>query len=105
MKPVILSADGPRAVYMVPDEVADKLYAYCLEFCNEWLPKSPDAAKYRVKFPDGDIGLRYCEAGFIEYLNTWIFPDRPSWPVEGYDCVRNVRELPPEYRGAPSFNF
>lgn len=32
MKEVILSADGDSIVYLVPDEVADNLIEYCMEF-------------------------------------------------------------------------
>ena len=33
MKNVLLSADGDISVFSVPDEVADHLEKYCLEFC------------------------------------------------------------------------
>lgn len=47
MKRILLSADGEISVFNVPDEVADNLEQYCLEFCRDWLYKSPDAKKYR----------------------------------------------------------
>ena len=40
MKEVILSADGDSILYLVPDEVADNLWEYCIDFCdnlNEWV--------------------------------------------------------------------
>ena len=49
MKNVLLSADSAISMYVVPDEVADHLKEYCLEFCCNWLYKSPNIAKYRVK--------------------------------------------------------
>lgn len=36
MKNVIISADGDRMVYSVPNMVAERLEQYCMEFCNEW---------------------------------------------------------------------
>ena len=47
MKNVLLSADSEISVFAVPDPVADHLEKYCLEFCRNWLHKSPDAEKYR----------------------------------------------------------
>ena len=35
MKEVILSADGDSIVYSVPDEVANDLRKYCIEFCDK----------------------------------------------------------------------
>ena len=104
MKPVILSADGPLTVYMVPDEVADNLLDYCKEFCNKWLPNSPDAAKYRLPSSDGRFVLCYSDADFIEYLNTYIFPDQPSRRLPGL-VVRWIEELPRKCRDLPHFNF
>ncbi len=68
MKNVILSADGDRVVYSVPDDVADNLDRYCNQFCNEWLHTSPNAKKYRVE----DV-VCYNEADFIDYLNKWVY--------------------------------
>ena len=45
MKNVILSADGDRMVWSVPDVVAANLEEYCMEFCCRWLRESPDAAR------------------------------------------------------------
>jgi hypothetical protein len=47
MKEVILSADGDRVVYLVPDVVADNLKKYCLNFCTKWIRTDPHAKKYR----------------------------------------------------------
>ena len=78
MKQVILSADYEKIIYLVPDIVADHLREYCMEFCNEWLWKED----------------------FIEYLNTYIFPDQPSTFVKnlGFD-------IPKQYQHLPYFNF
>ena len=47
MKYVVLSADGDRMVYLVPDAVAEDLERYCMDFCDKWLWESPEAARYR----------------------------------------------------------
>ncbi len=45
MKNILLSADNEIGVFSVPDKVADNLEQYCLEFCCNWLHRSPKAAK------------------------------------------------------------
>ena len=52
MKNVILSSEGDSIVYSVPDTVADNLRKYCIEFCDKWLWKSPNAEKYRHIDPE-----------------------------------------------------
>ena len=49
MKNIVISADGDRKVYSVPDVVANDLQKYCSEFCNEWIWSSPYAKKYRTR--------------------------------------------------------
>ena len=73
LKEVILSADGDSVVYSVPDAVANNLESYCNTFCNQWMQTSPAAEKYK-------IGGVYCynEADFIDYLNTYLFPEQKS---------------------------
>ena len=99
MKQVILSADYDKVVYLVPDIVADHLREYCMEFCNEWLWKAKEASKYRQMVGD-EVGVCYNEEDFIEYLNTYIFPDQPSTFVKnlGFD-------IPKQYQHLPYFNF
>ena len=103
MKNVILSADGDRMVYSVPDAVADNLEKYCMEFID-WLEASPDAKKYRRKGV-----LWYDESDFILYLNKYVFPHSPK---EQSVYVKNLslgntyaRNVPSEYKDCPSFNF
>ena len=97
MKQVILSADGPAKVYLVPDRVADNLEDWCFLFCSGWLPTAPEAAKYRV-----GGGLCYNEDDFIEYLNTVEFPDEPSTLVEE---IAWETPIPEKYADCPRFNF
>ncbi len=100
MKYILLSADSETFVYLVPDEVADNLRKYCIEFCNKWLLKSPNAKKYRIK-----NSLCYNEVDFIDYLNTWIFPDTPSKFIESIGWVNSKEDIPSEYRECEFFNF
>ncbi|MBR5379170.1 MAG: hypothetical protein IK140_01400 [Clostridia bacterium] len=99
MKKVILSADGPLGLYLVPDIVADSLHEYCLAFCD-WLNDSPDAAKYRHFSKDIGTYIAYSQEDFIDYLNKYVFPMDQSeklaeigWPLQD------------EYKTLPRFNF
>jgi len=96
MKNIVISADGESKVYSVPDEVADNLTKYCIDFIG-WLRDSPDAKNYRI-----DGLLRYNEDDFIEYLNAWIFPNEKSMFVKNLGWVDL---LPPPYTDCPEFNF
>ena len=101
MKNVIISADGDRMVYSVPDIVADNLDEYCIEFCDKWLRTSPHAKKYRVNGV-----LCYNERDFIEYLNRFRFSGAQSVWIENLGPT-GMDELPvPErYKDCPVFHF
>lgn len=103
MKNVLLSADSEISVYTVPDEVADNLAKYCLEFCGDWLHNSPEAARYRVKIGN-TTGVCYTEKDFIDYLNNYVCSER-STLIKTLDGVYDCDELPEEYAGLPYFNF
>ncbi len=100
MKNVVISADGDRKVYSVPDVVADNLRKYCIEFCDNWLRNSPHAKKYRI----GE-GCCFDEDDFIEYLNTWVFPNEKSVLVENLGLIDFDSKLPAPYTDCPQFNF
>ena len=103
MKRVLLSADAEISVFSVPDEVADNLNQYCMEFCKNWLHKSPDAEKYRVKMGD-EVGVCFTEKDFIEYLNQYICKEKSSL-ITTLTNIYPEEELPEEYVGLPYFNF
>ena len=104
MKRVLLSADSEISVFSVPDEVADDLERYCSEFCCNWLHKSPDAAKYRVKM--GTVtGVRYNEKDFIDYLNQYICEEQSSLITTLTNVYSYEGNLPEEYISLPYFNF
>ena len=100
MKNVLLSADGCLSVYAVPNIVADDLEKYCLEFCSEWLWKSPHAESYRV-----DGVACYTEEDFIKYLNKWVFPDTPSGLIAELKGIYNPADVPQRYKNCAWFNF
>jgi len=100
---VLLSADSEISVFAVPDEVADNLAQYCLEFCGNWLHESPDAAKYRVKMGN-IIGVCYTEKDFIDYLNQYICSEHSAL-IKTFDNVYDCDKLPEEYIELPYFNF
>lgn len=103
MKNVLLSADNEIKLFSVPDEIADNLEQYCLEFCCNWLHKSPKAAKYRVKM--GDMtGVCYSEKDFIDYLNQYVCEEQ-SKQIKTLVDVYDENALPEEYAGLPYFNF
>ena len=103
MKNVLLSAASAISLFSVPDKVADNLEKYCLDFCCDWLHKSPDAAKYRVQMGD-TAGVCYSEKDFIDYLNQYIC-DEQSTLIATFANVYSEENLPKEYIGLPYFNF
>lgn len=100
MKYVLLSADNSPSVYSVPNEVADNLRKYCIDFCNKWLYESPHAKKYHR-----GGGVCYDEKDFIEYLNKWIFPNMPSVFIETLEWIDSEKDIPEKYKGCDWFNF
>lgn len=100
MKKIIISSDGDSIVYLVPDDVADNLKRYCIEFCDRWMKTSPYAKEYRIKG-----GFCYTEADFIKYLNKYIFPEQKSVFVKNLGWTDLGKNLPDKYKDYPYFNF
>ena len=100
MKNVVIGADGDRKVYSVPDVVADNLEKYCNDFCTKWLWESPHAEKYRTS-----VSVCYNEDDFIEYLNTWLFPDERSVLIKNLGWIDFGDTLPKPFDECPEFNF
>ena len=121
MKNVILSADGDRMVWSVPDVVAANLEEYCMEFCCRWLHnirseerrvgilcwlrESPDAAQYRTPMESGEVLCCYNESDFIKYLDQFLFPGQPCVFVENIGDMSLELPVPERYRDCPEFNF
>ena len=102
MREVLLSHDDKVLMYAVPDEVAEHLEEYCLEFATNWIWKNPYGEKL-LKEINGIKCAVYGATDFIDYLNEWIFPDQKSTLIRQLDYFDY--ELPDEYRGYPQFNF
>lgn len=102
MKNVLLSADGEISVFSVPDDVADNLERYCLEFCD-WVHSNAAAEKYLVK-TEGIACVCFDENTFIDYLNEYVCEER-STLVATFSGVYDECDLPEEYVGLPYFNF
>lgn len=98
MKNVVLSADGERSIYLVPDEAADNLDEISFKPFYGWLENDPSAEKYRT-------GQGYCfdETAFIEYL-AQRFPDTPPRFVEALGIDFGA-PLPERYKDCPALNF
>ena len=100
MKEVILSADGDSFVYRVPDDVAENLSDYCIEFCDRWMKTSPEARKYKIRG-----GYCFDQSDFIDYLNRYVFPDERSVLVKNLGDTNLGKKLPAAYKNHPYFNF
>ena len=100
MKKVILGTEQVWSVYEVPDPVAENLEEYCLDFCENWLYSSPDAARYRTCG-----GLCYDQSDFIDYLNRYVFPEEPSRWIQEVPQGNFPKNLPKEYQKLPCFIF
>lgn len=100
MKNVVLSADGDRFVYSVPDAVADQLEEYCMYFCCHWLKMSPQFEQY-----SRNGVLYYTEKDFIQYLNEYVFPEQPSILIKNLGWIEYDAVLPEPYKNYPAFNF
>ena len=118
MKKVLLGDDYDCNVYLVPNEVADNLRKYCMEYCDWLRGASPEAERLRKRrrpTPDADHFVRF-------YLNKIRFPQYESKLVEELDGVRSPikfedmpdgsfrdefmanTNLPDRYRNNPAYN-
>ena len=102
MKEVLLSHDDKVLMYSVPDEVADRLEDYCLEFSANWIWKNPNGAKLLKNIRGIKVAV-YGAPDFIDYLNGWIFPEQQSKLIKQLDYYE--WELPNEYKKYPQYNF
>lgn len=102
MKEVLLSHDDKVLMYSVPDEVAEHLHEYCMEFCANWIWKNPNGSKL-LKNIRGQAVAVYGASDFIDYLNEWLFPEQQSMLISQLDYYDY--ELPDEYKNYPQFNF
>ncbi len=108
MKKVLLGGVYSCNVYLVPNEVADNLDDYCMEYC-EWLRgTSPEAERLRKKYPPFPGDERFVKV----YLNKVKFPQYESKLVEELEIVGGCiidysmpnPNLPDRYRNNPEYN-
>ena len=104
MKEVILSHDSKALLYLVPEEVAEQLEDYCMDFACRWIWEDPRGAALLQEI-NGHPCAVYGSQDFIDYLNRWVFPERPSCLVRELDFYGYEEEFPQEYRRYPRFNF
>ena len=100
MKNIIISADGDRFVYSVPDEVADNLSEYCDRF-REWIYNDPAAEIYLTD----DGVFCYDETDFIKYIAR-LFPDeRPVFTDNLGPSGIDAPPIPEKYKDCNKYNF
>ena len=93
MKKIVLSADGPLHICLVPDIVADNLLDYIDDFYDH-------AEKFKlIKYDDGKYAFTESEVdGFIHWLNR-MFKEQSNI----LEVVENTRWK--EYEDLPWWNW
>ena len=86
MKLILLSAGDDLSVYSVPNDVADNLAEYCVQF-GRWVAHSPEAERFRIKRGDF-VDLDYTEQDFIDYLNDHVCGTRSVFSQGRRPAVR-----------------
>ncbi len=103
MKEVILSADGELSLYLVPADVADNLATVANEFAFNYVWHGEKSGKF-LRLCGEQYGAVFDETDFIEYLNTVLYPDKPSIKLKTFQAADD-EEVPEEYRKYPYYNF
>ena len=108
MKKVLLGETYSCNVYLVPNEVADNLGDYCMEY-EKWVwGTSPEAEKLRKKHRPCPNNEEFVKV----YLNKVKFPQYESKLVEELEIVGGCiidelmpnPNLPDKYRNNPEYN-
>ena len=103
MKEVVLSADGDLSLYLVPADVADNLATVANEFAFNYVWHGEKSGKF-LQLCGEQYGAVFDETDFIEYLNTVLYPDKPSKKIKTFQATDD-EEMPEEYRKYPYHNF
>jgi len=103
MKEVVLSADGDLSLYLVPADVADNLATVANEFAFNYIWFGEKSGKF-LKLCGEQYVACFTEEDFIEYLNTVLYPDKPSKKLKTFQAADD-EEVPEEYRKYPYYNF
>ena len=110
MKHIFLSADSPASLYLVPDQVADQLYEYCMEFLGDLYEYTNDRELEiidDINTPSDQEGsVSYDETAFIYWLNHKKFPHEQSRLIRTmtWDEFENALKTK-EIDQYPWFNF
>ena len=102
MKMILLSAGDDLSVYSVPNDVADNLAEYCVQF-GKWVAHSPDAERFRIKRGDF-VDLDYTEQDFIDYLNNCVCGTRSVF-LTVIDNVQVREDAPKRFLKLPCYYF
>jgi len=103
MKEVVLSADGDLSLYLVPADVADNLATVANEFAFNYVWHGEKSGKF-LKLCGEQYGAVFDETDFIEYLNTVLYPNKPSIKIKTFQAADD-EDVPEEYRKYPHYNF
>ncbi|MBE5867679.1 MAG: hypothetical protein E7293_01765 [Lachnospiraceae bacterium] len=102
MKEVILSADGDLSLYLVPADVADNLAMVANEFAFNYVWHGKKSGKF-LKLCGEQYGAVFDEEDFIEYLNTVLYPEKPSRKIKTLCSFDD--KVPEKYARVPYYNF
>ena len=97
MKQILLSTDGPASLYEVPENVAENLCKYCIDFLY-WVHDAPETEHFRKE------GY-YSEEEFINYLNAKVNPDSSDKARFIRTIENSTTRIPEQYKNLPHFNF
>ncbi len=97
-----MSADGDLSLYLVPADVADNLAVVANEFAFNYVWFSEKRGKF-LKLKGEQYGAVFNEEDFIEYLNTVLYPEKPSKKLKTLCDFDD--EVPEEYKRVPYYNF
>ena len=98
-----MSADGDLSLYLVPADVADNLADVANEFAINYVWHGENSGKF-LKLCGKQYVAYYTEEDFIEYLNTVLYPDKPSKKLKTFKAADD-EDVPEEYRKYPYYNF
>ena len=85
-------------------DVADNLATVANEFAFNYVWHGEKSGKF-LKLCGEQYAACFTEEDFVEYLNTVLYPDKPSKKIKVIGCYGDGKDLPEEYKGIPYFNF
>lgn len=92
-------ADNAYAIYMM----VTNLVTVANEFAYNYVWHGEKSGKF-LKLCGEQYGAVFDETDFIEYLNTVLYPDKPSKKIKTFQAADD-EDVPEEYRKYPYYNF